>query len=67
MSQQDAAGHRTDDRLNPGILEFLCHGFTKLLSIFRMLQHIELLHIMRAVQTGGQQEMSIHDGIRLDQ
>ena len=67
MREQNAAGHRADNCLNICVLKFFRHRLAELLRVFRMLQHIELLHIMRAVQARRQQEVAVHDGIRLHQ
>ena len=67
MGEQDAAGHRADDGLDVGVLELLGHRLAELLRVLWMLQHVELLDVVRAMQAGRQQEMAIHDGVRLDQ
>ena len=46
MGEQDAAGHRTDDGLDVGVLELLSHRLAELLRVLWMLQHIEFLDPM---------------------
>ena len=67
MREQDAAGHGADDGFDVRVLELLCHRFAELLRIPRMLQDIEFLDVVRAVEARGQQEMAIHDGVGLDE
>ena len=65
MREQDAARHGADHRLNICVLEFLRHRRTELRRIGRMLEHVELLDIVRTVQPRGQQEMPVHNRTRL--
>ena len=67
MRKQDAARHGANDRLNPRILELLRHRLTELLRILRMLQHVKLLHIVRAMQPRCQEKMPVHNRARLNQ
>ena len=65
MREQNTARHGTDHRFNICVLELLRHRRAELRCVFRMLKHVELLDIVRAVQPRGQQEMSVHDRARL--
>ena len=67
MSQQNTTGYRANYSLNISILELLCHCTAQLLSIYRLLQYIELFYITWAVQTRGQQEMPLHNSAGFNQ
>ena len=61
VSQQNSAGHRANYQLNVVVFITTSDFLAQALGIFRMLQYVEFFNIHRAVQTAGQQKVTMEN------
>lgn len=67
MGEQDAARDGADDGLDVRVFEFFSHGLAELLRVLWVLQDVEFLDVVRAVEAARQEEMAIHNRVCFDQ